>query len=250
MHLLATLLVDAGRREEALALWIRAFELGLKDPVAFRNAAVMSYNVSGNSERARDWYRLAIELSPRDARLWYESDQLEAREEASDLVRLARLRPVEEVILERDDATIEYCDLLTATGEPDKAHEIMTERRFAPWEGGEGRILAAWENACIGLAFATGDDAVARALLDDAEQPPSNLGEARHPLTSTDRIESARALLAADGIEDDERIKLLELGRVHPSRTGRAEEVDYFATSLPELLLFDFQPVDTGVSAP
>ena len=109
-------------------------------------------------------------------------------------LRSTRKPEVEHLVLTRDDLAVEYVGLLVATGAAARAREILVGRRFHPWEGGEGRVVAAW-------------DATAAALGVDPGDPPTSLGEARplHP---------APAAVGADGA------------------------TDYFATSLPDLLLF------------
>ncbi|MGC4154449.1 MAG: DUF5107 domain-containing protein [Propionicimonas sp.] len=193
--LLGTLLYGHGRRAEARQHWERAIELGLAHPVLLRNAALAAYNVAGDPELAWRHYQRAVELAPDDARLRYEQDQLAARLGHTTADRLARLRPIEQLVLQRDDLTVEYLGLLLASGHPERAHQILLTRSFHPWEGGEGRTLAAW-------------DATLGALGLQPSDPPANLGEARPRYISP-------AAIRDDGA------------------------TDYFATSLPELLLFD-----------
>lgn len=81
-------------------------------------------------------------------------------------VRRAGLQDIEELVLSRDDFTIEYVMLLVANGEAARGLEILTNRQFHPWEGGEGKVVAAW-------------DAVHEALGLEPADPPANLGEAR-----------------------------------------------------------------------
>ncbi|MGC3954790.1 MAG: DUF5107 domain-containing protein [Propionicimonas sp.] len=197
-YLLGTLLYAHGRRAEAHRHWERAIELGLAHPVLLRNAALAAYNVAGDTELAWRHYQRAVELAPEDARLRYEQDQLAARLGHCAADRLARLEPIEQLVLRRDDLTVEYLGLLLATGQPDRAHRILLTRSFHPWEGGEGRTLAAW-------------DATRAALGLPPSDPPANLGEARPRYVPP-------AAVREDGV------------------------TDYFATSLPELLLFDRTP--------
>lgn len=230
--LLAMLLYDRGRAAEALELWRAALASGLLDPVALRNAAIATYNAAGDAREATALYSRALALAPLDARLWYESDQLLARTGASAAERLGRLEP--RIALERDDLAVEYCDLLVAVGSVRDAIGILQSRSFAPWEGGEGRTLAAWENACLALAAAEHEPAAALAWADSALAPPRNLGEARHPLAPTGHIEAVRAAaLTALGRADE------VVEAVHPVAPDPSAAPDYFATSLPELLLFD-----------
>ena len=230
--MLAMLLYDRGRTDDALELWRAAIDGGLPDPVALRNAAIATYNTTGDSAEAAALYERALALAPRDARLWYESDQLLARAGATADERLARLE--ESVVFDRDDLTVEYCELLVAVGRAANAVAILESRLFAPWEGGEGRTLAAWENACLDLARRALTPADALALADRALTPPANLGEARHPLAPTGHIEAVRAdALRALGRADE----IVEAE--HPVAPAPGAAPDYFATSLPELLLFD-----------
>ena len=189
--LLGSLLYHHGRHAEALAHWLRAVELDPTDPVTLRNAAIASVNHGGDSDRAARFYDRALELAPGDARLWYESDQLWKRLGRPVDARLARIPAA---ALHRDDLAVETAELLTATGRADAALALLLSRPFAPWEGGEGRSLAAWDNANA-------------ALGNGIVEPPASLGEARPAFT-------APAPVRTDGT------------------------TDYFATSLPDLLLF------------
>jgi hypothetical protein len=194
------LLYAHGRRGDALQAWERAIHLGMQDPVLYRNAALAAYNVAHDDDTAWARYVQAVRLAPGDARLRYEQDQLAARLGHSAATRLAALRPVEHLVRTRDDLTIEYVNLLIAERELDEALAILATRPFHPWEGGEGRAIAAWDAAAV----ASGRPSM---------EPPATLGEARSPY-------EAPAAVREDGV------------------------TDYFATSLPDLLLFSRETVD------
>ena len=189
-----TLLYASGRRTEAAAEWDAAIELGLRHPVLLRDAALAAHSVTHDDDRAWALYGQAVDAAPGDARLRYEQDQLAARLGHDDATRYERLRPLEALVLTRDDFAIAYVRLLLAVGEATRAYAILTGREFRPWEGGEGEALAAWDATLAALGLPTAD-------------PPSNLGEARSPYTP-------------------------------PVARHESGETDYFATSLPELLLF------------
>jgi tetratricopeptide (TPR) repeat protein len=189
--LLGSLLYHHGRHAEALAHWLRSVELDPTDPVTLRNSAIASVNHGGDADGAVRLYDLALELAPGHARLWYESDQLWKRLGRSAADRLAR---IPSAALHRDDLAVETAELLTATGRAGDALALLLSRPFAPWEGGEGRALAAWDGANA-------------ALGNGVVEPPASLGEARPAFT-------APAPVRTDGT------------------------TDYFATSLPDLLLF------------
>ncbi|GAA4347460.1 DUF5107 domain-containing protein [Microbacterium rhizosphaerae] len=194
------LLYAHGRRGDALQAWERAIHLGMQDPVLYRNAALAAYNVAHDDDTAWARYVQAVRLAPGDARLRYEQDQLAARLGHSAATRLAALRPVEHLVRTRDDLTIEYVNLLIAERELDEALAILATRPFHPWEGGEGRAIAAWDAAAV----ASGRPSM---------EPPATLGEARSPY-------EAPAAVREDGV------------------------TDYFATSLPDLLLFSRETAD------
>ena len=241
--LLATLLHDRGRTTEALELWLTAIDLGRRDAVTFRNAAVALVGTGGDRARAFALYGEALALRPHDARLWYESDQLLTRLGAGDGERLERLERRRDVVDLRDDLTVEYLDLLVSTGRAAEAHAVLSGRSFAPWEGGEWRVLGAWDRACLALAgerLANGDAEGSLSFALAALDPPVTLGEARHPLDSVAHIDLARAdALDALG-RAAEASEARARAAAHPTaqRPELGAPVDYFATSLPDLLLF------------
>jgi tetratricopeptide (TPR) repeat protein len=192
--LLGMLLHDCGRATQAAWHWQRAIELGDDDPVTARNLGLVAYNVLGDDELAWESYQRAGRADPRDGRLLYEIDQLAARLRHGDAERLARLEANRGVVLERDDLTISYANLLVDVGQAEQALAVLESRQFQPWEGGEGRALAAWDRTRTALGLPAAD-------------PPDSLGEARP-------VVAPPAATRADG------------------------SVDYFATSLPNLLLF------------
>ena len=154
------------RRAEALELWDAAIDHGFRHPVLLRNAGLASYNVAHDDTLAWQRYEEAVAADPADARIRYEQDQLAIRLGHGTGKRLTRLREVEDLVLTRDDFTIEYVALLVAEGHADRALEILTMRQFHPWEGGEGRTVEAWDTTRAALGLPKAD-------------PPTNLGEAR-----------------------------------------------------------------------
>ncbi|WP_335988680.1 DUF5107 domain-containing protein [Glycomyces sp. MUSA5-2] len=270
-------LYAAGRRTEAITAWEAA--VGTGDPVVLRNLGVAAHNVQGDPERAADWYARARAAAPDDARLLYEADQLDARRGVDPAERLAALADRRDLVATRDDLTVQFAELLTAAGRPGDAVDVLAGRDFQPWEGGEGRVLAAWEDAHLHLART--DPGRAAVHAEAALNPPRSLGEARHPLANTadlhlafgDALAAAGQDLAAraaweqaaaqDGDFQGMQVKahsehtaaavtaLRRLGKHDRAAALRddlaqyieeqAQEtatIDYFATSLPTMLLF------------
>jgi tetratricopeptide (TPR) repeat protein len=278
------LLYAVGRRDEAIEAWQVAAGTDA-GPVVLRNLGVAAHNVQGDPLLAADYYARARALAPDDARLLFESDQLAGRRGLDPAQRIAELLERPDLVQSRDDLSVQLAELLTAAGRPSDALDVLTGRAFQPWEGGEGRVLGAWEEAHLRLArssLAAGDAATAVAHAQAAIDPPHNLGEARHPLANTADLYLVLgdALAAAHGPDaarpaweraatqqgdfqgmqvqvHSERTAaavtaLRRLGRTADAqrlRDGLASyvsdqaavraQVDYFATSLPDLLLFN-----------
>jgi tetratricopeptide (TPR) repeat protein len=180
--LLGMLLFAHGRRQDALAEWESAIDLGLSHPVLFRNAGLAAYNIAHDDDLAWRRYEQALEVAPQDARLLFEQDQLAARLGHPARERLARLQAQTELVLSRDDFTIEYVGLLVEGGLAEDALGILNSREFHPWEGGEGQAIRAWDSVIAALG---------RAPMD----PPASLGEARSPYQAPQAVRD-------DGVTD------------------------------------------------
>ncbi|MFC4945291.1 DUF5107 domain-containing protein [Pseudonocardia sp. GCM10023141] len=270
--LLGHWLYAADRHADAVTAWRASAALDPSDPVVWRNLGLAAHNDDGDAASARQAYDQALEVAGPDARLLFESDQLDARSGVAPEERMARLLRARELVESRDDATVVLADLLLTAGRRDEARALLLGRTFQPWEGGEGEVLRVWDRLCR----LSGD---AAAALD----PPASLGEARHPLASTAALHLLHGDgLAATGDHDGaaaawERaatqqgdflamssspyseatyssvLALRRLGRDAGPLTealrafcdeldATAATVDYFATSLPSMLLFTVDP--------
>ena len=278
---------DRRRHLDAIAAWSHCLAPGAPTRVrvvAHRNLGIAVFNVLGDPDLAVAHFEAARALAPDDAKLFFELDQLLARVGRSPIERLALQEANAHLIAERDDLSIVHARLLTALGRPAVARERLLARRFQPWEGGEGQVLAAWDEANVALATAALDDLDGSAAADfirSALEPPASLGEARHPLAncaelhwllgcalelSGDRLAaeaawqraaasagdflnmstqafsaqsefSIRALRALGrGEEADEQIAAF--GAFIDELAATPAAIDYFATSLPTMLLF------------
>ncbi|GAA2110421.1 DUF5107 domain-containing protein [Microlunatus panaciterrae] len=281
--LLGHWLYSVGRRDEAAAAWRSAVELDPTDSVCWRNLGLAAYG-SGDLDLAADCYQHAVAAEPQEARLWFERDQLAQRAAVPPADRMTTLSDNLTLVQSRDDATVELAHLLLSLDRPEEAHRLLGERRFQPWEGGEGQALRAWDRASTALArraLAEQAGESALALVDGALEPPVSLGEARHPLANSAGLRLLRgdALEALGRTEEAREEWALAAGQVgdflsmssHPfseatfasiqayQRLGYVDAaadlmhaveafcddldstpavIDYFATSLPDLLLF------------
>ena len=284
-YFLGNLFYDRRRYAEAIEQWKKAVQLEPTNSIAYRNLGIAAFNVQRNSDEARACYDKAITLAPDDSRLWFERDQLWKRIGVDPKERLAALRLRPDLVLKRDDLTLEYCDLLNEAGDFEAAELIMVNRQFQPWEGGESMAMGVFTRTQFGLgheALRVGDAEKAKNHFYRAAFPPENLGEARHMLANASDLwlacgDAANALgqseeaahwwrKAADFRGDFQEmavqpyseltyyqaVALERLGRTGDCQTLLQElqayaerllvapaKIDYFATSLPTMLLFE-----------
>ncbi len=276
-YYLGNLLYDKCRHEEAIRHWERSCELDPGFSVPWRNLGMAYYNVRHDGPRAAAAYKKAFEANPGDARLLYEMDQLAKRLGVSARVRLAVLESHLDLVDQRDDLTLDRVSLYNQTGRARKALDILLSRRFHPWEGGEGQVSGAyvWAHVILGRqCLDAGRPGEGLVHFDAAERYPENLGEGKHLLTPENHLhyfaglaqeglgnrEAARECFrkAAEGpsrystVTYYQALALKKLGQ-DAAGTDKLRDllsfaakqlnaevvVDYFATSLPNFLLFE-----------
>ena len=186
-YYLGNLLYDRRRHHEAIAQWERAVQLDPHFPTAWRNLGIAAFNVKGEAVRAREAFDHAFEADPSDARILYERDQLWKRTGESPELRLKELERFPALTNLRDDMIVELATLFNQTGQPQRTLELLSARKFQPWEGGEGLVLAQYtrSNLLFGQqALAAGDPASARNFFQAILHPPQNLSEVKHLLAN------------------------------------------------------------------
>src|SRR5438067_10446945 len=134
-------LFDRRRHEEAIAHWEHSVALDPSYSVVWRNLGIAYFNVRSDAAEARSSFERAVQANPKDARLRYERDQLCKRNGVSAANRVAELEMSLDLVSQRDDLTVELADLYNQTGQPGSAADLFRNRRFQPWEGGEGGVL-------------------------------------------------------------------------------------------------------------
>jgi tetratricopeptide (TPR) repeat protein len=278
LYYLGNLYYDKRRYHDAMRSWRRSVELDGNFSIPLRNLGIAEFNIEHNSDAANRMYERAFVANPADARVFYEWDQLKKRAGlTSPADRLRTLSENLHLVNERDDLSIEFITLLNHCGRWSKALEQLCARQFSPWEGGEGLVSAQYVRAHRELgreALAAGNFREAMEHFDAARHYPHNLGEGKHLLTLERDLDyfsglaalqlgdrelarsywsAASAPLPALGIQsyfqalalremgnnDAARTILLELGEFAAKQMDAEPGIDYFATSLPNMLLFD-----------
>jgi tetratricopeptide (TPR) repeat protein len=170
------------RYDEAIVNWERAQQLDPAFPTVHRNLGLAYMNKRHDPARALQYYEQAFRLDPTDARVFFELDQLRKRMGHDPAERLAILERHADLVAQRDDLTIERVMLLNALGRPAEALDILLNRTFHPWEGGEGKVTGQYVLSLVELArrrLAERQFTEAIALLERARVYPPNLGEGK-----------------------------------------------------------------------
>ena len=277
-YYLGNLYYDKRRYDDAIRCWRKSVELDPSYSIPWRNLGLAEFNILHDPAAADRMYARAFAANPCDARLLYEWDQLKKRAGlASPQDRLHTLEQHAALVDHRDDLTVEFITLLNQAGRFDEALGHLESRRFNPWEGGEGLVSAQFVAAHKALghaALTAGNAALALQHFEAAHHYPENLGEAKHLLTLERDLDYISGL-AAEQLGNNalaqqywtaaaaplpslgyhsffQALALFKLGDAQQARAildsladfARTQsniepKIDYFATSLPNFLLFD-----------
>lgn len=181
-YLLGNLWYDKRQYDEAITSWHKSSLLNNKFPTVCRNLAIASYNKLKDPKTALFLFERTFELDKNDARVLMELDQLYKRLNYLPGSRLSKLQEHITVAETRDDLYLEIIALHNFMGNYKQACQLVMNRQFHPWEGGEGRVLGQYvyaltELAKLDIADKRFDDAVAK--LGQAQCFPHNLGEGK-----------------------------------------------------------------------
>lgn len=284
-YYLGNLLYDKRRHADAIAHWEASVALDPKHPTAWRNLGIGRFNILGDAAGARKAYERAFALDQTDARVLYERDQLWKRIGVAPQERLAELERHPELVATRDGLCVELSALCNHADQPERALQLLLERRFQPWEGGEGQALGQYVRTRLSLgrrALDAGQADGAVVQFSSALNPPASLGEARHLLANPSdilywlgvahaatgnqerahaawetaasfrgdfQLMSVRAYselsyfsakaLAALGRQDEAQTMFSAILAYAEAQHAEPAKIDYFATSLPTMLLFE-----------
>jgi tetratricopeptide (TPR) repeat protein len=277
-YYLGNLYYDKRRYQDAIDCWRNSAKLDATFSIPLRNLGIAEFNVLHNADTAVQMYEDAFAANPRDARLLYELDQLKKRTGlGSPEQRLHFLDRHRELVTRRDDLTVESITLLNQLGQWKAALDELAARRFSPWEGGEGLVSAQYVIAHRSLGqeeLIAGHPERALRRFEAARKYPENLGEGKHLLTLERDLDYYSGLAAqqlgqsalatrfwtaasaplssigfhsyfqaqglrAIGNEEAAQSVFADLLQFAQEKARSEPSIDYFATSLPNLLLFN-----------
>ena len=171
-YYLGCLYYAARQYDLAIENWELSARLDPTFPTVWRNLALGCFNKNlfpqkkGNTEAqqsplslegarerlALEYMERAFHLDESDARMLMELDQLYKRLHKPHAERLAFLQQYPELIQRRDDLVLEEATLLNMLGRYEEAKEIIDNRIFHPWEGGEGKVSGQYQMCRLEIA--------------------------------------------------------------------------------------------------
>jgi tetratricopeptide (TPR) repeat protein len=190
-YLLGNFLYDRRRHEEAIVAWEKAAELMPSFATVWRNLGIAYFNQGRDKKKALEAFDRAFHANPQDGRILYERDQLWKRVGEPPERRIEELLKHLPLVEMRDDLSVELATLYNQIGRPQEALDRLLSRKFQPWEGGEGLVLAQFVRARLLLgrsALDRGDADEAVLQFQAALEPPRGLGEAKHLLANQSDI--------------------------------------------------------------
>lgn len=273
--------------KKATKAWEDSRALEPEFPTVHRNLALAYYNKRQQPGRAVKALERAFSLDRSDARVLMELDQLYKRINKNPEERLRFLENHMELVESRDDLYLERAALYNFIGQYEKAYDLFMNRKFHPWEGGEGKVSGQYtysltEMAKKDIRAGRFDQAVEK--LENAWVYPLNLGEGKlygawendifywlgiawERLGNAGKAEEFWQKACEGNYEPNAAIfyndqppekifyqalawlklgasekankhcqKLIDYGKEHMDDKVK---IDYFAVSLPDLLIFD-----------
>ncbi len=181
-YYLGNLWYDKRQYTEAVECWEKAASLDPEFPTVWRNLALAYFNKLNRQEQAVASLEKAFALDTTDARVLMELDQLYKRLCRPHAERLTLLENHYGLVLQRDDLYLEFVTLCNSTGQYQRAMELIDQRKFHPWEGGEGKVPAQYQLCRVELAkkaLTLGELETALKLLSECFEYPHHLGEGK-----------------------------------------------------------------------
>ena len=273
-YYLGCLYYDKRQYDLAIENWELSARLDPMFPTVWRNLALARFNKQHRQDEALAYMERAFHLDENDERVFMELDQLYKRLHRPHAERLAFYEQHAELIERRDDLVLEHATLLNMLGRYEEAKALIDNRTFHPWEGGEGKVSGQYQMCRLEIAKQllqkNANDARAKQLLEECLVFPHHLGEGklygaqdndflyflgRYEEGTAGPTEPAAAMYYNDakpdkifyaalcyrklGQEDKARSlfnKLINYGKQH---IFEHQTMDYFAVSLPDLLVWE-----------
>jgi tetratricopeptide (TPR) repeat protein len=181
-YYLGNLFYDKRQYDDAINYWERSAKLDSNFPTSLRNLGIAYFNKLNEPQKALKYFETAFKLDPTDARVLMELHQLYKRLNRTPEERRQFLVTHLKTAYQRDDVYLEHVAIINFLGNYEDALTLLTNRRFHPWEGGEGKASGQYVYSLVQLAkqeIKHGDFEQAVYILERAQHYPHNLGEGK-----------------------------------------------------------------------
>src|SRR5665647_1452933 len=173
---------DKRQYKEAIECWQQSVKIDDHFPTVHRNLSLAYYNKLNDPGKALESLEKAFSLDQTDARVLMELDQLYKKLNRDHKERLQFLEEHLSLVEKRDDLYLERITLYNHLKKYQKAKDLLSDYKFHPWEGGEGKVIIQYIICHLELAkqsIDAGNYTEGLQLLNHAENYPSNLGEGK-----------------------------------------------------------------------
>lgn len=173
---------DKRQYPEAIANWEAAVNGNNTFATPYRNLSLAYYNKLNEKEKAVRFMEKAFALEGTDSRILMELDQLYKITGKGFKERLDLLETHAALVEERDDLYLERITLYNNLRQFEHAKTLLSNRKFHPWEGGEGRVVGQYILCYTQLAkqaIQQKEFRKALELLMAVSTYPDNLGEGK-----------------------------------------------------------------------
>jgi tetratricopeptide (TPR) repeat protein len=181
-YYLGNLWYDKRQYTEAIACWEKSTLLNDAFATVHRNLSLAYYNKLNDQAKSIAAMEKAFALDKTDARVLMELDQLYKITGKDPYDRLKFLNSYPGLVAQRDDLYLETITLYNSLKDFEVAKRLLAERKFHPWEGGEGKVVGQFLYCYTSLAkqaIADGNYYDALELLQAVQHYPENLGEGK-----------------------------------------------------------------------
>lgn len=134
---LGDLLYYYEQKDEAIEMWKRSSELAPSYGMTYRNLGFAADRYLGDKAAAAGYYRKAIAANSADPKFFTEYDVLQEALGVPSKERLTFMDKNKKTIFKSDDATSRLVYLYVENGRYDDALNILSDRHFRVWEGGQ-----------------------------------------------------------------------------------------------------------------
>jgi tetratricopeptide (TPR) repeat protein len=278
---------DTKHYKSAKVCWEKSIHLENDFPIIHRNLALLYYNKVVDKTKAKSYLEKAFQMDNNEARVLMELDQLYRKTNVPLNDRFSLIEKNIHLVNRRDDLYLERVTLYNLKNDFAKALDLISKRKFHPWEGGEGKASFQYITCHIQLAKQKLIDGVYPKAIEHLKKSQiyqDNLGEGKlygaqendilyylgcayeglkdfvkakayYELASIGLSEPGQAIFYNDQQPDKifyQGLALSKLGKnleaedlfrslINYGNNHLEDEVrlDYFAVSLPDLLIWD-----------